>query len=91
MLRITARREGRKKRVLYLEGKICQQWVGELQAEVERCLKEGEKVVLDFSRVGFLDEAAAEMINRLPARNVEKKNGSLFIRTMLKMEGQDGQ
>jgi len=84
MLRITAKTE-KKSKVLYLEGKICQEWINELKAEIERGLEEGKKVVLDFSKVGFLDEKAAEMINRFSAQKVEKRNGSLFIRIMLKM------
>lgn len=88
MLRITVKKEGRKTRVLYLEGKICQKWIEELNAEIARGLDEGEKIVLDFSKVGFIDEETADMINRLPLQRVMKRNGSLFIRTMLKMENQ---
>lgn len=86
MLRITARKEGKKIKVLCLEGKICQEWIKELRMEIERSLDEEKKIILDFSKVGFLDEKAAEMINRFPAQKVEKRNGSLFIRTMLKMD-----
>ncbi len=86
MLRITVKKEGKKARVLFLEGKVCQKWIEELSAEITRGLDKGEKIVLDFSKVGFIDEEAADMINRLPLQKVEKRNGSLFIRTMLKME-----
>jgi anti-anti-sigma regulatory factor len=82
------KKEGRKKRVLYLEGKICQKWIEELNEEISRGLDEGEKIVLDFSKVGFIDEETADMINRLPLQKVIKRNGSLFVRTMLKMENQ---
>ena len=88
MLRITVKKEGKKARVIFLEGKICQKWIEELSAEITRGLDKGEKIVLDFSKVGFIDEEAADMINRLPLQKVEKRNGSLFIRTMLKMENQ---
>ncbi len=88
MLRITVKKEGRKARVLFLEGKMCQKWMSELSAEINRWLDKGEKIVLDFSKVGFIDEETADMINRLPFHKVEKRNGSLFIRTMLKMEDQ---
>ena len=91
MLRITAKKEGRKKRVLYLEGKICRQLVKELETEIVRGLDEAQRIVLDFSKVGYLDEEAADMINRFPLQRVEKRNGSLFIRTMLKMENQGEQ
>ncbi len=88
MLRITVKKEGKKARVLFLEGKVCQKWLEELSAEITRGLDKGEKIVLDFSKVGFIDEEAADMINRLPLQKVEKRNGSLFIRTMLRMENQ---
>lgn len=88
MLRITVKKEGKKARVLFLEGKVCQKWIEELTAEITRGLDKGEKIVLDFSKVGFIDEEATDMINRLPLQKVEKRNGSLFIRTMLKMEDQ---
>lgn len=91
MLRITAKEEGKAKRVLYLEGKICQEWRGELRAEISRGLKAGKKVVLDFSKVCFLDQEAADMINRFPHPKVQKRNGSLFIRTILKMKGQEAE
>jgi anti-anti-sigma regulatory factor len=88
MFRITVKKEGKKTRVLFLEGKVCHKWIEELSAEITRGMDKGEKIVLDFSKVGFIDEAAADMINRLPLQKVVKRNGSLFIRTMLKMENQ---
>jgi len=88
MLRITVKKEGKKARVLFLEGKVCHKWIEELSAEITRGMDKGEKIVLDFSKVGFIDEEAADMINRLPLQKVVKRNGSLFIRTMLKMENQ---
>lgn len=86
MLRITVKKEGKKARVLRLEGKICQEWIKELEAEISQGLDEGKKIILDFSEVGFMDEEAADMINRFPLQNVEKRNGSLFIRTILKID-----
>ncbi len=87
MLRITEKKEGKNTRVLRLEGKICQEWVKELEAQIVRGLDDGKKMVLDFSKVGFIDEDAAEMINRFPQKKVERRNGSLFIRTVLGIEG----
>ena len=57
-------------------------------SDILKSRDKGEKIVLDFSKVGFIDEKAADMINRLPLQKVVKRNGSLFIRTMLKMENQ---
>ena len=86
MLRITEKKEGKNTRMLRLEGKICQEWIKELEAEIIRGLDDGKKIVLDFSKVGFIDEDAAEMIKRFPQKKVERRNGSLFIRTVLGME-----
>jgi len=85
MLRITVKNPSKNKTVLFLEGKVCQEWVKELQAEIEKGIKEGKKVILDFSKVNYLDEKAVKMINRLPPKKIEKRNCSLFIRTMLGM------
>ena len=87
MLRINVKKEGEKTKVLYLEGKVCQGWLKELESEINKGIKEGEKVVVDFSKVSYIDEQAAEMFNQFPIKKVEKRNGSLFIRTMLKIEG----
>ena len=87
MLRINAKKEGEKTKVLYLEGKVCQGWLKELESEIDKGIKEGEKVIVDFSKVSYIDEQAAEMFNKFPIKKVEKRNGSLFIRTMLKIEG----
>jgi anti-anti-sigma regulatory factor len=71
MLRITEKKEGKNTRV---------------EAEIIRGLDDGKKIVLDFSKVGFIDEDAAEMIKRFPQKKVERRNGSLFIRTILGMK-----
>lgn len=86
MLRITEKNYSRNKTVLFLEGKIFQEWVQQLQAEVEKGIKKGKKIILDFSKVSYLDEEAAKRINRFPLQKVKKRNCSLFIRTMLGME-----
>ncbi len=87
MLRITEKEEGKDKRVLYLEGKICQEWVRELNSVIIRGIREGKKVILDFSKVSFLDEEATKMINQFSSDQVGKRNCSLFIQSMLNSEG----
>ena len=86
MLRITAKKEGEKIRVLYLEGKICQEWGNELQAEIEKGIRKGEKIILDFLRVHYLDEAAARMLGHFSSPTVTRRNCSLFIQKMLSSE-----
>ena len=86
MLRITEKKEGEKTKVLYLEGKLCQDYVKELQVEISKGMDTGEKVILDFAKVIFLDDEAARMIRRLKDTRLSLRNCSLFIRTALKME-----
>jgi hypothetical protein len=83
MLRISTKKEESKTKILFLEGKICQPWINELITEIQRGIDEGEKIVLDLSKVSFLAEDSAEIIRQLAVQRVEFKNGSLFIRSML--------
>ena len=83
MLRITMKKDKKRSRILYLEGKVCQEWVRELQSEMEKGINDGERIILDFSKVSYLDSEAAEMINKFPPNKVETRNGSLFIQAML--------
>ena len=86
MLRITEKKEGEKTKVLYLEGKLCQDYVKELQVEISKGMDTGEKVILDFAKVIFLDDEAARMLRGLKQTRLSLRNCSLFIRTALKME-----
>lgn len=69
-----------------LEGKVSKQWLEELQSEIERSLNEGGKLALDFSKVSYIDEEGARLINLPHYNKIEKKNCSLFIRTLLGYE-----
>lgn len=86
MLRITVKNENIDLRVLLLEGKVSKQWLEELQSEIERSLNEGGKLALDFSKVSYIDEEGARLINLPHYNKIEKRNCSLFIRTLLGYE-----
>lgn len=86
MLRITVKNETRSLRVLLLEGKVSKQWLEELQSEIERSLNEGGKLALDFSKVSYIDEEGARLINLPHYNKIEKRNCSLFIRSLLGYE-----
>ncbi len=86
MLRITEKMEGERTKVLYLEGKISQEYVKELRAEIDKGMRTGERVILDLAQVIFLVDEAARMIRQLQESRVSLRNCSLFIRTALKME-----
>lgn len=86
MLRITTENIGDEGRIFFLEGKVCHEWVKELHTEIMKGMSEGRKVILDFSKVRFIDEEGARMLQSLPQGKVEKKNLSLFLREILKRE-----
>ncbi len=86
MLRITVKNENKGLRVLLLEGKVSKLWLEELQSEIERSLNEGGKLALDFSKVSYIDEEGARLINLPHYNKIEKRNCSLFIRTLLGYE-----
>lgn len=86
MLRITVKKKGQRQKILYLEGKICQEWLQELRAEISKGMEEGTKLILDFSKVRYLDEETAEMLRGLPPEKVEQRNSSLLIQELLKVD-----
>lgn len=86
MLRITEKKEGEKTKVLYLEGKISQDYLMELRVEIDKGVNAGESIILDFAKVNFLDDDAARMIRGLKGARLSLRNCSLFIRTALEME-----
>lgn len=86
MLRITVKNENKENRILLLEGKVSKQWLEELQTEIERSINVGGKLALDFSKVSYIDEEGAWLINLPRYKKIEKRNCSLFIRTLLGFE-----
>jgi anti-anti-sigma regulatory factor len=86
MLRITEKKEGAKTTVLFLEGKISQEYQRELKSEIEKNINRRENLILDFSKVSFLDEEAANMIQGFGNEKLGLRNCSLYIRTALSME-----
>lgn len=91
MLRITEKFEGEKTKVLILEGKICRDYVKELRIVIDKGIGTGEKIVLDFGKVIFLDDEAARMIRKLKDTRLSLRNCSLFIRTALKLDKKEKQ
>jgi len=83
MLRITVKNKNRENRILLLEGKVSKLWLEELRTEIERSLDDRKKLVLDFSKVTYIDEEGARLINLPHYNKIEKRNCSLFIRTLL--------
>jgi anti-anti-sigma regulatory factor len=86
MLRISEKKEGERIKVLYLEGKLRQDNVRQLQMEIDKGKNTGESVILDFAKVVFLDDEAAQLIRKLIDSRLRLRNCSLFIRTALRIE-----
>ncbi len=86
MLRITVKNNNMDVRILLLEGKVSKQWLEELRTEIERSIDDGKKLALDFSKVSFIDEEGARLINHPHYKKIERRNCSLFIRTLLGFE-----
>ena len=83
MLRITLKKAGRGKKVLYLEGKIYQDSVNELFEAICAERHRRSKIILDFEKVSYIDEQAVRMIKKFPPHEVQIRNCSLFICAML--------
>lgn len=86
VLRINEKSGDEEHKILQLEGKVCRQWLDELRTEIDRTVAEGKKLVLDFSRVTFIDEEGARLISRSLSDRVESINCSLFVRALLEMD-----
>ena len=86
MLRITEKPGEKGQRVLLLEGKVCRQWLNELRSEIDKTIHEGKRLELDFSRVTFIDDEGARLLNLSNAEKVEKINCSPFIRSLLDID-----
>lgn len=89
MLRITEKREGAKTTILFLEGKISQEYQRELKSEIEKSINKRGSLILDFSKVSFIDEEAAKMIQGFVDRKLGLRNCSWYIRTALKVEDKE--
>ena len=85
MLRITEKEEQDKTIILLLEGKVSQDWVKELKSQISSRLDKGNKIILDFAGVSYIDEEAVRMINRFSDQKLSCRNCSLYVRTALKI------
>ena len=65
--------------------------MNERRIEIDKGIDTGERVILDFAKVNFLDDEAARMIRKFKDTRMSLRNCSLFIRTALKMEKKEKQ
>jgi len=74
MLRLTRTTRLPHEVVLLLEGQIVAEWVELLEAECLTLLRSDQNVLLDLSRVSYLDRRAARFLRDLAARSVQLIN-----------------
>jgi anti-anti-sigma regulatory factor len=74
MLRLTRTTRLPHDVILLLEGQIVAEWVELLEAECLTLLQADQNVLLDMSRVSYLDRRAAQLLRHLAARSVKLIN-----------------
>ena len=84
MLRIDQVYENFSSVKLKLEGTLVGEWVSLLEQKILECLENNKKVLLDFSKLRFVDEHGMEMLRRMPPEKIEITNCPRFIEELLK-------
>ena len=74
MLRLTRTTRLPHDVILLLEGQIVAEWVELLEAECLTLLQTDQNVLLDLSRVSYLDRRAARLLRDLATRSVKLIN-----------------
>jgi anti-anti-sigma regulatory factor len=74
MLRLTRTTRLPHEVILLLEGQIVAEWVELLEAECLTLLRSDQNVLLDLSRVSYVDRRAARLLRDLAARSVQLIN-----------------
>ncbi len=86
MMRLTQVPQETPGATLKVEGDIVSEWVPLLERECLSLLAQAGSVRLDLSGVTYVERKAAEMLERLSARQVTIVNGSPLIRELLREE-----
>ena len=88
MLRITETSVDEKTVTLRLDGKVISATLSDLE---KLCLhfrdRENKTVLLDFSGVTFMNNAGVKMLKRIKDERIKIVKASLFIETLLRIEG----
>ena len=68
---------------LCLEGELKLPWLDTLEFEVDRRLRRGSRVVLDFQDVTLVSLHSIDTLRRLVARGVAIENATDWVRSLL--------
>ncbi len=88
MLKITEIYNDSETTVLKLEGKIIKEWADLLTQESEDRLNSHKRLKLDLSEVSFIDSYGTRILKRLEDKKVELCNCSMFLKLLLKCNGE---
>lgn len=83
MLRITEIKNSNGQIVLQLEGKIANSWIVELTKQCYSVLAYQKEVILDLSKVSYVDQQGICVLKVLLKENVKISNCSLFLSILL--------
>ena len=84
MLRLTRTTGLPHEAIVLLEGQIVAEWVELLEAECLTLLQTDQQVLLDLSRVSYLDRRAARLLRDLAARSVQLINCPPLVADLLR-------
>lgn len=87
MLKITKVLDSCEDVLLKLEGKITEQWAALLDEECRGYLLKKKVVYLDCSRVEYIDEQGAKVLNGFDPENVMLVSTSAYVTELLKHDG----
>ena len=84
MLRLTRTTRLPHEVIVLLEGQIVAEWVELLEAECLPLLQTDQRVLLDLSRVSYLDRRAARLLRDLAASSVQLINCPPLVADLLR-------
>ena len=85
MLRITEVPNGDESRLYLLEGKLLAPWVEEVSRLVASPGSPRRSVVLDLSRVSYVDEIGTRLLRELLGKGVVLRGCSAFVAELLRV------
>ena len=87
MLRMLREKQGSRRVVLIVEGRIVGEWADVLEDECLRLIRSGFSVALDLSDVVFISRRGVQALDRLVRIGTQIRNCSPLIADLLEQEG----